>query len=375
MSHRHASLLLSTLAALFSAAASAEAPRPSLDEVLPQATAIAVGQVEQIDGRRGRPLVTFKVEHVARGELPDVVTFYADPVRQHRLSVVIGRRFVAFLEPAHQEGPALQLVSAGAGALLIISEKNESYVASTRYSGLTLPAKLCDSSVPKGLGECLVRLAPFLRQTGLAPLKPAKGKIATFRRFLPRECEPCQLEDQLAKSVAPGGLDCGASTLGKDSSELLRCVREALLKKKAFCATVPKRGVDSQLVDAFVSDGTRIHRVDFDSSIEGGPKCAAVVSRLACESLEFPEGGNEQIHCVNPSTPEVLCSQVATRVEKVSAPEEVSKLRCAEKKKGGRYNDCASQESGDGQRKIIPPANGPDLLCSSGPWGLSCSPV
>lgn len=373
MSHRHVSWLLGTLAVFLSAAASAETPRPSLDEVLPQATAIFVGQVERIDGRRGRPLVTLKVEHVARGELPDVVTFYADAVGQGRTSVIIGRRFVAFLEPSHEEAPALQLASAG--ALLIISDKNESYVAAPRRGGLVLPAKLCDPGAPKGFGECLVRLDLFLRQAGLAPHKPSQGKAATFRRLLPRECEPCQLEDSLTKSAVPGSIDCGASTLGENSPELLRCVREALRDKKAFRATIPKQGIDSQLMDAFVSDGTRIHQVSFDSSVEGGPKCAAVVSRVACESLEFLEAGSEQFHCVNPTPPEVLCSQVATRVDSISPPEEVSTLRCAKKDKGGNYQDCAPHESEDGERKIIPPADGPDLLCSSGPSRLHCRPV
>ncbi|HEX8699138.1 MAG TPA: hypothetical protein VF815_09905 [Myxococcaceae bacterium] len=80
MSFRPTCFSLKLLVLLLALPTWAETPAPSREEVLLQSTVIALGSVEQLDGRSGRPLATLRVEHVARGEPRDVITFYADAI-------------------------------------------------------------------------------------------------------------------------------------------------------------------------------------------------------------------------------------------------------------------------------------------------------
>lgn len=364
-------ILLGTHIALLALPARAEEPGPSLEDVLHQSSVIALGRVEQIDGRSGRPIANLRVEHIARGEPRDVIEFYADAINSIP-SVALGARVIVFLEPSGQEEPRLQLALRGAASLTVFSRKGTYYVAPGRSSSVRLPAKMCEPGIRYLGATCAASIEPFFRGAGLKPFV-APRRAATFRAPLPRECPPCTLEDEVAKRWDSGGRDCGAATLDGASPQIIRCVREALRQRKPFKVVVPRRGIDSELVRTFVSDGTRIHQFYFDSSIEGGGKCSALVERHDCQALEFHEGSGEWIKCIKPGSSEVLCSQILSRVVKLTPPEAVSKLRCAEEEQDRRYTLCAVSSAEIPGKSIVPPSDGPDLNCS-GQGMLTCWP-
>jgi hypothetical protein len=372
MSLRAIDFIVGTLVVLLALPVRANEPGPSLEEVLRRSTAIALGRVEQIDGRSGRPIAALRVEHVARGELPDLITISADVIGSEP-SLPLGARLIVFLEPAHQGEPRPQLAFRDAASLWVFSQKGAAYVAPRRSRAVSLPLELCEPGIQYAGSTCSVRLDRFLQGAGLKPFTPSR-KGATFRVSLPPECPPCTLEDEVAKRWDSGGIDCGSATQEAVSPHIIRCVQEALQQHKPFKVVVPRRGIDSVLVSMFVSDGTRFHEFYFDSSTLGGGKCSALVERHSCQALEFGEGRGEWIQCIKPDSAEVLCSQFLSGVRKLTPPEEVSRLRCAEEQRGRRYNLCEVSSSITTGKNIIPASDGPNLDCSSRNAMLTCWP-
>src|SRR5258707_12855337 len=74
--------------------------RPSLKGAAGVASFIVWGRVERFEHLDGRPLATIRVEHVAKGDAPGVLSFFAEPMGDYEPSATIGGYGLFFLEPS-----------------------------------------------------------------------------------------------------------------------------------------------------------------------------------------------------------------------------------------------------------------------------------
>jgi hypothetical protein len=332
--------------------------RPNLREAADAATVIVFGQVEKIDRSRGRPIATMHVEHVAKGNGAETMSFFADPHGQYEPSVTIGARALAFLEPIPGE-PGFQTVLKGAGCIDAFPHDGMPYVAMSGYSGMQIPAEICRKEVNYGLYECTAPLQAVLATARLVPMPTGSTRSATFRRAI-RECTPCELTQALRHFSAPDAVDC--------SSEPVECVRTALNTHRAFVAKADVPGIDSAISEAFVQRGEHAMRLWYDSSVEGGGSCAAAVFAEDCERVGFEKG--KKLVCKGPRERVAFCAQAKTRVELLGPATSVSQLHCAPRTADGRYEDCSVGDSR--VRSVAPPETGPDLVCGERVMGFSC---
>ena len=230
--------------------AEAKGRSAALQEALDHATVIAIGQMESLDLRGERRLVTLRVEHVARGELPDVITFDAEPPPGKRLSREFSRVLV-FLEPTSQQRPGFRLALGGAASLRVVSRPAEDWALVVADASW---AHLCGPHSTKS--GCHTRLDRFLRDAGLRPFKPRRE--ATFRVYQPTQCGPCELEGYVKERIAPDSRDCGFTAEWEPDPRVLQCMRESSTAHVPFHMRMQRQGIDSQIVDAYVSDGTQV---------------------------------------------------------------------------------------------------------------------
>ncbi|EPX62145.1 hypothetical protein D187_010049 [Cystobacter fuscus DSM 2262] len=342
----------------------AEPPRGDLEEALRQATVVVLGQVESMDFRGERQFLTLQVEHVARGELPDVITFDAEPPKGQRSSIGLGERMIAFLEPTSQVQPRFRLALGGAAALKVIRDKAHATFSVEEGTWF----HLCDASPPGEHRVCKVPLKRFLSDAGLRPFTPSRE--ATFCVIPRPQCEPCDLEEQLRKSGAADLKDCGTAPEQDTVPPILQCVRESLKARTPFLVRMPRQGVDSYLVDAFVSDGTHFRKMSFDSSTTGGPRCSALVFQRRCESLVLRESDAPWLQCETPGRYEELCAQ-SRRVYALGPAEKVSRLSCDPEGRRGMWL-CDVLPAGARSGKHTPRPEGPDFICSTRSERLFC---
>ncbi|OJH34069.1 hypothetical protein BON30_45520 [Cystobacter ferrugineus] len=343
----------------------AEPPPVSLEEALRQSPTVVLGQVESMDRRGERQLFTLQVEHVARGELPDVITFDAEPPKGERPFIGLGTRMIAFLEPTTQEQPRFRLALGGAAALRVIRDKVHATFSVEEGPWL----QLCGASPPDERRACRVPLDRFLSEAGLRPFTPSREAI--FRVLQPPQCKPCNLEGQLHKSDAPDLKDCGTAPEQGTTPHILQCVRESLKGRTPFLVRVPRHdGVDLFALDTFVSDGTHFREISFYPSMGVGPRCSALVSQRRCESLVIRESDTPWLQCETPGKHEELCSQ-SRRIDALGPAEKVSRLSCDPEGRRGMWL-CDVLPAGTRSGKHTPRHDGPDFICSTRSKRIFC---
>jgi hypothetical protein len=357
---------IGTVAVLIaSTVAVAQTRAPTLGQAAATAQVIAYGQVEKLERRAGRSIATLRVEYLARGEPASWLTFLAEPIGQYQPSARIGEHLLAFLIPSGELDPPMKLSFGGTAVLPAYNLRGKQFVATMQHGdGLRLPKSLCDSTVKRGTYDCLATLGAVLKAAQLAPLPPTQRGDATFRLEL-THCEPCQLASWLERSTT-NPTDCGTGTTRGPTSTVRHCVQGALDAGKPFRVLLPKPGIDSEIVDAVASDGRQVYWLHFDSSIEGGGGCSALVSRASCGSLELQDAGPEWLKCRDPHDGEILCSQYDFRVETLTPAKSVSELRCGYDN-GGEFTACHFGPAGAETGKVRPPPRGPDLICDLWP--------
>jgi len=353
------SVLLVALCA--STMAAADTRTPTLSQAAARASIVAYGQVERLERRAGRSIATMRVEYVARGEPAGWITFLAEPIGQYQPSANVGERILVFLESSEGD-PPMKIGFNGTAVLRAFSKNGKRHVATTNHlEGLQLPERLCEPNVKFGLYGCSAKLSAVLTEAGFPSLRPRARTHGTFR-VVTRQCEPCQLGPWILRSTSPSPSDCGTGTTNGASSLVIQCVRDAVASGKPFRVLLPKSGVDSEIVHAVVSDGRQVYELHFDSSIEGGGECSALVSRWPCGSLELHESEAAWLKCIDPAPRELLCSQHDARVEALTAPRDVSDLRC-QASQDGTYMLCKVLPNGPRAGTVIPSGRGPSLVC------------
>jgi hypothetical protein len=349
----------------------AETRQPSFEEAVSRSTVVVLGRVERLENRNGRPVATVRVDHLVKGTSPTIVTFFADPIGDFQPSATIGKSLVAFLEPSGQDAPPLQVSFNGAGCLTAFSRNGAYYVAMSKFGGVQFSREACEPDVRLGLNSCAARLDRVLKSAKLpAPPKVPIG-AATYR-VRTRECPGCEFADWVARRTKPGAVDCGRTSEGPATAAEVDCVRSSLAKKQPFTVVIVVQGIDSDIAMAYLSDGSSFEQLSFDSSVEGGGTCAALVSATACESIEVRSKQRVWLRCANPGAQKTLCSQSETRVEALTAPEDVSKLACNVEMTGGSFQ-CPTNPTDPGKMSH-PPRSGPNLLCHRWTTYLQCDP-
>ncbi len=348
-----------------STVAGAQTRTPTLAQATASAQVIAYGQVEKLERRPGRSIATLRVEYLARGESTRSLTFLAEPIGQYQPSASLGEHLLVFLIPSGEVDPPMKLAFGGTGVLPAHNLGGKQFVATMQHGdGLRLPASLCDPRVKRGSYDCLAALRAVLKAAELPPLPPTQRGDATFRVALVH-CESCQLASWLERSTA-NATNCGTGTTRGPTSTVRDCVRGALDAGNPFKVLLPKPGIDSEILDAVASDGHQVYRLHFDSSIQGGGGCSALVSRASCGSLELRDGGPEWLTCLDAHDGEILCSQYDSRVETLTPATSVSELRCGYDNEG-EYTACHFGSAGAEAGKVRPPSWGPDLICDLWP--------
>ena len=357
------SLFVMAAAIVANTVAAVEGRGPTLVDASGRAEVIAFGQVERLERRAGRSIATMRVEYVGRGEPREWITFLAEPIGEYEPSASVGKRMLVFLESTGQD-PSMKIAFNGRAVLSAFDKGGERYVATTNDSHrLQLPENLCDPRVKFGLYGCSAKLSTVLRQAGLPPIRLQNLKHGTFR-VVTRQCEPCELEPWVLQSTTSTATDCGSGTIDGANSFVVQCVGASVTSGEPFKVLLPKSGIDSKIVNAFTSDGRQAYELGFDSSIEGGGDCSARVSRWPCRSLDIHASDQDLLKCVDRGHTEALCSQYDSRVETLTAPRNVSDLRC-EAGEHAAYFSCVVLPHGPRARKVIPSSRGPTLLCYS----------
>lgn len=328
---------------------------PPLEEVLRAATAIAVGRWEGSDRSQMPGRAIFRVEHVARGELPEVVSLEFGTSGLFASQATLGGTAIVFLKPTSETPPRWRLALGEAGVLPISRDKSVPWV----YGNTRL--RPCSDSADGT--PCRKRLEQLLRDAGLRPLAQPRRE-ATYQ-VLPRAtCEPCELESRLQAQVSPGMKACG--DLEQDGPTVLECMREALQARVPFHArqrTVSRDCLDSRVAQAIVFDGTRIHMWSLNSGTRSGaPRCMARLERSLCAAFDWEEGPRRWPECGKPRSFEALCDQTH-RLYQLLPPQPVSRLRCT---RVPRSDDLRCVEHPATLPGARPPSRqGPNLYCDT----------
>lgn len=293
----------------------------TLDEAA-KAPFIAMGLVTRLEHVGDRPLATLDVEYVGRGQLGSQIQFFADPQADCcQPSASIGAREVVFLERASKDPIRFQLVGQGAGEIRVGRVGNALVAAGSKYGGVHFPDAICDRSLSQRSEDCGCTLSSLLRYLKLAEPPPFRDS-KTFR-VATRTCPACTLDDWIQRLSSPKQTDCA---LQPDKAQQTQCALRASSKKEPFRLTRQLNSIDSTVSEAFVSDGTKVFRLSYDSSVEGGGSCAARVGRETCASIKANKG--QLLECVQPYERTALCEQINTRIEALGPPMPLDRLSC-----------------------------------------------
>lgn len=125
-------------------------------------------------------------------------------------------------------------------------------------------------------------------------------------------CEVCNLDVQVPLLAAEDAMDCGEVEPGGDASAVATCIEEALEAGSAFVARQRLQGIDSTIINAYLTDADgNVQRLSYDSNICGGGDCGGTcgprISVAQCDSPRASMNPEDAIVGCDFSSGETLC--------------------------------------------------------------------
>ena len=120
----------------------------------------------------------------------------------------------------------------------------------------------------------------------------------------------CSIDASARDLAGPGATDCGSVGIGEDPTAVDACVIGAFEKHAPFYAVYTQQGDDSQVMTAFVSDGSSVWMLNYDSDPSGGSDVGAVIYQSTCLEPTVQKGktGNDELSCTA-STSTKICDE------------------------------------------------------------------
>ena len=120
----------------------------------------------------------------------------------------------------------------------------------------------------------------------------------------------CSIDASARNLAGPGATDCGSVGIGEDPTAVDACVIDAFQKGTAFYAVYEHQGTDSQVMTAFVSDGSSVWTLNYDSDPSGGSDVGAVIDQSTCiePTVKNGKSGSEELSCTS-STSTRICDE------------------------------------------------------------------
>ncbi len=365
-------LILALLLNAGASAAGARASKVSLTDAVQHSSVVVVGRINRVERQGSVAVARLEVIYLARGSTNESKSFVfiAGSLEQRPPVGQLGQRVLAFLEPSGREVPPLRTAFGGAAVLPIFTERGEDFVGATGWGDLQLPVALCrPKTVPPSFFDCEARLSDVLKSIHLGRAEVPRAASPAVFRVLRRECATCNLETWVRPSVAVQKA-CGAASDSASRAVVESCVKTAVRDAKAFSVTLHLGGIDSEIVTAFFKESSGGRQFWYDSSVEGGPECAASVRVRDCGAIVLLDG-RELLKCERPKAWRTLCSQADARVEVLDRGGPAENLDCSEES-GRDFSDCVLGSRSGSDGGVHPSAQGPDLLCAHDGDKLEC---
>ena len=123
----------------------------------------------------------------------------------------------------------------------------------------------------------------------------------------------CSIDASARDLAGPGATDCGSVGIGEDPAAVDACVISSFEKHAPFYAIYTQQGEDSQVMMAFVSDGSSVWMLNYDSDPSGGSDVGAVIYQSTCvdPTVQKGKGGGEELSCTTASTSTKICDEGA----------------------------------------------------------------
>jgi len=120
----------------------------------------------------------------------------------------------------------------------------------------------------------------------------------------------CEIEASARHLAGQDALDCGSVGIDEDPTAVDACVISSFEKHAPFYAIYTQQGIDSQVMVAFVSDGSSVWTLNYDSDPSGGSDVGAVIYQSTCLEPTVQKGktGNDELSCTA-STSQKICDE------------------------------------------------------------------
>ena len=120
----------------------------------------------------------------------------------------------------------------------------------------------------------------------------------------------CEIEASARHLAGQGAVACGTVGIDEDPTAVDACVISAFEKYAPFYAIYTLQGIDSQVMMAFVSNGSSVWTLSYDSDPSGGSDVGAVIYQSTCLEPTVQKGktGHDELSC-SASTSQKICDE------------------------------------------------------------------
>jgi hypothetical protein len=120
----------------------------------------------------------------------------------------------------------------------------------------------------------------------------------------------CDIEASARHLAGEGATACGTVALDEDPKAVDACAIGAFEKHAPFYAIYTLQGIDSQVMMAFVGNGSSVWTLSYDSDPSGGSDVGAVIYQSTCLEPTVQKGktGNDELSCTT-STSTKICDE------------------------------------------------------------------
>ncbi len=121
----------------------------------------------------------------------------------------------------------------------------------------------------------------------------------------------CSIEAEASDLAGQDATACGSVGIDEDPTTVDACVVGAFQKGTPFYAIYTLQGIDSQVQNAFASDGSSLWTLSYDSDPSGGSQVGAVIYQSTCMDPTVQKGkksGTEELSCTA-STSTKICDE------------------------------------------------------------------
>jgi hypothetical protein len=120
----------------------------------------------------------------------------------------------------------------------------------------------------------------------------------------------CEIEASARHLAGAGARDCGSVGIDEDPTAVDACVISSFEKHAPFYAIYTLQGIDSQVMMAFVGNGTSVWTLSYDSDPSGGSDVGAVIYQSTCLEPTVQKGktGQAELTC-SASTSQKICDE------------------------------------------------------------------